>query len=141
MKNTLILLRGLLARLGVLIFTAGIFVSPCARAGLTINVNLYHDTIGYYFYPYLSEDTNAPFLPDGTYYVNSPQVPTGGSSEVFFETNDTLTGLGGSGSYYGDFNSFLYGITNGQWSILFTNNTVTNQYFFAVSVSGITSAV
>lgn len=139
MKSTIIFLRGQLARLGVLIFTAAIFVSLEARAGLTINVNLYHDTIGYYFYPYLSEDTTAPFLPDGTYYVNSPQVPTGGSGEVFFETNDTLTGLGGSGSYYGDFNSFLYGITNGQWSILFTNSTVTNQYFFTVSVSGITS--
>src|SRR5580658_248273 len=114
MKTTLIFLRSQLAWLGVLIFTAGIVVSPEAHAGLTINVNLYHDTIGYYFYPYLSEDNNPPFLPDGTYYVNSPQVPTNGSGEVFFETNNTLSGIGGGGNYYGDFDAFLYGITNGQ---------------------------
>ncbi len=104
-----------------------------------MDINLYHDEIGYYFYPNLSEDTNAPFLPDGTYYVNSPQVPTNGSGEVYYETNNTLSGLGGSGNYYYDFDSFMYGITNGQWSIVYSNNIVTNLFLFTVSVSGINS--
>jgi hypothetical protein len=124
----------------ILLFTTASFgLMPAAHAGLTVNVALYHDTIGYYFYPYLNEDTNPPFLPDGTYYVNSPQVPTNGSQLIFYETNNTLSGVSGGGNYYYDFDSFVYGITNGQWSILFTNSVATNQYFFTVSVSGIVS--
>jgi Concanavalin A-like lectin/glucanases superfamily len=139
MKN---ILKNRIARWST-VFLMSVFawlgLAPAARAGLTVNVSLYHDTFGYYFYPYLSEDTNLPSLPDGTYYVDSPQIPTNGSQQIFYETNNTLSGIGGGGSYYYDFASFIYGITNGQWSILFTNSVVTNQYFFTVSVSGITS--
>ncbi len=110
-----------------------------ARAGLTVDVHLYHDTYGYYFYPFLSADTNDPTFPDGTYMIASPQIPSGGSQLQYVATNSTLNYLGGGGNYYGDFDSFLYGITNGQWSILVTNALSTNVYTFTVSVSGVTS--
>src|ERR1035441_4439463 len=40
---------------------------------------------------------------------------------------------------YGDFNSAMQQITNGTWSILFTNATTTNLYTFTVSAPNMTS--
>ena len=128
-------------RLGLLCLLALSFGSPAARAGLTVEIHLYHDTYGYYFYPWLNANTNTPDFPTGNYMIASPQIPTNGSQLQYQATNNTLNFTGGGGNYYGDFNSFLYGITNGQWSIWVTNSTSTNQYKFTVSVSGITSNI
>ncbi len=112
---------------------------PAARAGLTVDVHLYHDTYGYYFYPWLNANANPPDFPTGNYMIASPQIPSNGSQLQYLATNNTLTFLGGGGNYYSDFNSFLYAITNGQWSIWVTNTTSTIQYNFTVTVTGVTS--
>jgi hypothetical protein len=118
------------------LFSLGV---PTARAGLTVDIHLYHDTYGYYFYPWLNANTNLPDFPTGNYEIASPQIPTGGSQLQYQATNNMLNYTGGGGNYYGDFNSFLFGITNGQWSIFVTNSTSTNQYQFTVTVTGVTS--
>jgi len=47
----------------------------CARAGLTVDIHLYHDSYGYYFYPWLSANAVAPNFPIGIYQIASPQIP------------------------------------------------------------------
>ena len=113
--------------------------APAARAGLTVDIHLYHDAYGYYFYPWLSPNATGPDFPDGVYMIASPQIPIGGSQLQYHATGGTLTYTGGGGNYYGNFDDFLYGITNGQWSIWVTNSTSTNQYQFTVTVNGVTN--
>jgi hypothetical protein len=139
MKSIIYGLSKHLFYLGLLILGAGFWVAPAARAGLTVDIHLYHDTYGYYFYPWLNVTTNTPNFPDGYYMIASPQIPTGGSQLQYQATNNTLNFVNGGGNYYGDFNSFLFGITNGQWSIFVTNSISTNQYKFTVTVTGVTS--
>ena len=137
MKTIIVFNGGRFVRLAILILSACFFATSAARAGLTVDVHLYHDEIGYYFYSYLSANTNLPGFPNGNYEVASPQIPANGSQLQYFATNNTISEVGGGGSYYGDFPSFMYGITNGQWSI--SNAASGLVYYFTVSVSGITS--
>jgi hypothetical protein len=123
----------------IFLLLAALMPASVARAGLTVDIHLYHDTYGYYFYPWLNTNTNLPNFPTGNYLIASPQIPTGGSQLQYQATNNSLNYLSGGGNYYGDFNSFLYGITNGQWTISVTNSTSTNQYHFTVRVTGLTS--
>jgi hypothetical protein len=139
MKTTTHAISTHLYSFGLLILAACLLFAPPARAGLTVDIHLYHDTYGYYFYPWLNANTNTPDFPTGNYMIASPQIPSNGSQLQYQATNNTLTFTGGGGNYYGDFNSFLYGITNGQWSIWVTNTTSTNQYNFTVTVTGVTS--
>ena len=139
MKHLLTKLIRRSAGAGLICLLALSFGSPAARAGLTVDIHLYHDNYGYYFYPWLNANTNAPGFPDGNYLIASPQSPTNGSSLQYQATNNTLGYATGGGNYYYDFNSFLYGITNGQWSIWVTNSISTNQYQFTVTVTGVTS--
>jgi hypothetical protein len=139
MKFIISVFSNCLFRLGLLTLVLWFSAVPTARAGLTVDIHLYHDTFGYYFYPWLSANTNTPNFPNGYYEIASPQIPTGGSQLQYQATNNTLSYATGGGNYYGDFNSFLYGITNGQWSIFVTNSASTNQYKFTVTVTGVTS--
>jgi hypothetical protein len=133
------LLQGLL--IGLVSWLMGV---SGARAGLTVDIHLYHDTIGYYTYPYLSTNGTTPDYPVGLYHIVTPDYPSGGSQLFFTATptnfifGDTNGNLGG-GTYYGDYNSLLHGITNGLWSIFVTNSTSTNEYDFAVAVTGLSS--
>ncbi|HVU08389.1 MAG TPA: LamG domain-containing protein [Verrucomicrobiae bacterium] len=138
MKSILISISKRLFHLGIVTLGLCLALAP-ARAGLTVDIHLYHDTYGYYFYPWLSTNSTTPDFPTGNYMIASPQIPTGGSQLQYQVTNDTLNFIGGGGNYYGDFDSFLYGITNGQWSIFVTNSVSTNQYNFTVTVTGVTS--
>jgi hypothetical protein len=121
------------------LLTAVVALALPARAGLTVDIHLYHDNYGYYFYPWLNTTTNLPGFPNGYYQIASPQTPTNGSQLQYVATNNTLSFVTGGGTYYGDFNSFLYGITNGQWSIVVTNGTTTTQYQFQVTATGFNS--
>ncbi len=121
----------------LLVLAVCLGLAPAARAGLTVDIHLYHDTYGYYAFPFLNANSTGPNFPDGNYLIISPQFPY--SQLQYQATNGVLNYMGGGGSYYGDFDSFLYGITNGQWSIWVTNSISTNQYQFAVTVSGVTS--
>lgn len=124
---------------------ASLLIAGSARAGLTVDVHLYHDNFGYYFYPFLSANTNLPDFPTGIYQIASPQIPTNGARLIYQATNNTISGCYnndcGGGSYYPTFDSMLYGVTNGLWSITVTNNTSTNLYFFPVEVTGLTSNI
>ncbi len=139
MKTTTHAFSTLLSGFGLLILAACLWFAPPVHAGLTVDIHLYHNTYGYYFYPWLSANASPPDFPDGNYMIASPQIPNGGSQLQYQATNNILTFTGGGGNYYGDFDSFLYGITNGQWSIWVTNSTSTNQYQFTVTVTGVTS--
>ena len=133
-----------LFKLGFL-FLVGVFsASPVARAGLTVNIHLYRDSYGYYFYPNLSTNAVAPDFPEGVYRIASWQYPTNGSVNYYHATNNSLlfgdgNGNYGSGHYYLDFDSLMNGLTNGLWSILVTNATSSNLYQFTVSATGLTS--
>jgi hypothetical protein len=116
-----------------------------APAGLTVDVHLYHDNYGYYFYPYLSANSTLPNFPDGIYQVASPQIPSGGSRLVYVASGGAINGCYnndcGGGSYYNSFDAMLYGITNGLWTITVTNAAATNVYSFPVTISGFNSNV
>ena len=119
--------------------------APLARGGLIVDVHFYHDSFGYYFYSWLNADTDLPNFPDGIYQIASPQIPANGSRLVYQATGGSLfqcyNGDCGGGSYYSTFDSMMYGVTNGLWSITVTNNTSTNIYFFSVAVTGLTSNI
>ena len=126
--------------LGILLF-AFLFNLPCARAGLTIDVHLYHDNIGYYFYPWLNTNAAPPAYPAGNYLVASPGVPASGSTMQYVATSSNLTFVTGGGTYYYDLGSAMQQITNGYWSIYVTNSTSTNQYKFTVHAPNLSSNV
>ncbi len=133
---------GMFSRALVLLTAVVALVLP-VRAGLTVDVHFYHDNFGYYFYPFLSANDSLPDFPTGIYQIASPQIPSGGSRLVYQATNNTISECYdndcGGGSYYGTFDTMLYGVTNGLWSITITNNTSTNVFFFSVAVTGLTS--
>ena len=128
-------------RFGLLCLLALSFGPPSAHAGLTVDIHLYHDNYGYYFYPWLNTNTNTPDFPTGNYMIASPQIPTNGSQLQYQATNNTLNYITGGGNYYYDFNLYLQGITNGLWSIWVTNGALTTQYQFRVTVTGLTSNI
>ena len=113
-----------------------------ARAGLTVEMHFYHYVGGYYCYPFLSTNTTLPNIPAGDYLIASPQVPANGTSLKYHATATTFDfGIGGDyggASVYSDFDSFLFGITNGLWSIWVTNGSTT-QYKFRVTATSLTS--
>ena len=51
MKSAIRFVSERLLNFATLIFAAGLFAAPTARAGLTVDIHLYHDNYGYYFYP------------------------------------------------------------------------------------------
>jgi len=131
---------------GALLYAAVacLFFAPAARAGLTIDLHLYHQSYGYYCYPFLNTNATSPGFPVGDYLVTSPQYPTNGSTLKYHAgTNSFDFGIGGDyggGAVYVDFDSFLRAMTNGLWSIYVTNGSTT-QYQFTVSISGLSSEV
>jgi hypothetical protein len=143
MKPVQLFFARIISRLLLPLAAAGMFAAGSARAGLTVDVHLYHDSIGYYFYPYLSANTNLPNFPTGIYQIASWQIPTNGSRLVYQATNNTISECYdndcGGGNYYYNFDAYLYAITNRPWSITVTNNTSTNIYYFKVKVTGLTS--
>ncbi|MGP8199191.1 MAG: hypothetical protein ACLQU4_06790 [Limisphaerales bacterium] len=124
---------------GPLMLAACLWFAPGVRAGLTVDIHSYHDVYGYVAYPYLYASTNTPNFPTGNYLIASPQYPANGSQIRYQAVNNTLSFIEGGGYYYDDFDSFIYGITNGQWSIWVTNGSSTTQYKFTVTATGFTS--
>jgi hypothetical protein len=73
------------------------------------------------------------------YIIYSPHQPTNGSWRQFEMTTNGLNLIAGGENGYGDFASLMQQITNGNWSILFTNATTTNLDRFTVSAPNMTS--
>ena len=132
-----------LLRLGFLAFALGIFAAPAARAGLTFEVDLRVQSQGqsYYFVTPLTTNATPPAAPLGAYIVSSPQWPTNGSSAQFQLTADGMSDGIYSPFGYGDFASVMQQITNGTWTILFTNATTTNLYTFTVSAPSMSASL
>jgi len=119
------------------------FGVPAGRAGLTLELHFYRNNEGgsYAFYTPLYTNSTAPAAPLGAYFISSPHEPTNGSVRGFFLTANGISDIPGADSehFYGDFDSAIYQITNGNWTILFTNATTTNVFQFQVTAQTITS--
>ena len=127
---------------GLLILAACLLFAPVAHAGLTFELYIYRNNQGqtYQFYTPLSTNSTAPDAPLGTYVINSPQWPTNGSTRSFELTTNGLNTTSGEEHWtYYDFDTVMQQITNGTWTILFTNATTTNLYTFTVSAPTMTS--
>jgi hypothetical protein len=125
------------------VFFAGIMLTPMVRAGLTLQFYIYRADQGraYVFYTPLMTNDIAPAAPLGSYTVTSPNWPASGSVRQFELTTSGMQDVvfGDSEYSYNSFNEALDEITNGTWTILFTNAVTTNLYTFQVSAAGISS--
>ena len=120
-----------------------VLASPATRAGLTFTLDIYVQNQGrqYVFYTPLVTNSILPAAPLGSYFISSPQWPTNGSTRGFQMTADGLTNIYSADSEngYRDFATALQQITNGNWTILFTNATTTNHFTFKVGAPNVTS--
>ena len=141
MNNILIKSARQSVRFGLLCLLALSFGLPAARAGLTFDLRLIRDQQGqsYIFYVEFYTNSTPPAAALGTYQINSPQQPTNGSSRKLELTSTGMNFIDGWSSSYSAFNSVMDQITNGNWTIVFTNATTTNYFQFAVSAPDITS--
>ena len=133
MKTTTHAIPTHLSGFGLLILAVCLLFAPPARAGLSVNMHLYHDNNGYFAFPLLSTNTVTSNNPSNTYFVSS--LP--GNIHGELDAGSTFP-QAGSG-YFGTLGSLFQELTNGNWSLRITNNTSTNQYSFTVSVTGVTS--
>jgi subtilase family serine protease len=131
-----------LLRLGLVVtlcFLAapGVHAGPAlSGAGLTLEMNVvrYHQS-GYDFYPNLTTNTTSSEFSFGDYGIASSGSPGSGSSGLYhFDTNG-FNQIGGGTWGYGDFDSMMFQLTNGTWSLFVTNATTTNVYHFTVTAN------
>src|ERR1017187_9415484 len=143
MNNTLNKSFRHILRSGLLCLIALSFETHDARAGLSLTIDLYRTLQAqtYVFYTPLATNAVTPAAALGTYVISSPGWPASGSRIGFEMTSSGLSDRTefDSENSYGDFNSAMQQITNGTWSILFTNATTTNLYTFTVSAPTINS--
>lgn len=120
-----------------------LFAAPLVRAGLTFDVQFlrYQEGQSYRFYTPLNTNSTAPAAAQGTYVIYSPQflASTNGAFRAFTIDSNGVNTIAGQEIPYPDFDSAMQQITNGTWSILFTNATTTNYYTFTVSAPNMTS--
>ena len=69
--------------------------APTARAGLTMDLYLYHQTDGYYFYPWFNVNSTPPDYPLGGYVVTSPANPIAATTSVFLADTNGLNWIAG----------------------------------------------
>ena len=134
MKTTIISrvrrpLRRILFALGL-----GLLAAPAVRAGLTMEMDVIrYDPNGFYFSPNLTTNFTGATVPFGDYNVVSPGAPAVGASQLYhFDTNG-FNYVSGYPNGYGDYNSMMHDLTNGNWTIYFTNSVMTNIYYFTVT--------
>ncbi|MEJ0089375.1 MAG: LamG-like jellyroll fold domain-containing protein [Limisphaerales bacterium] len=116
-----------------MLFSLGV---PTGHAGLSLEMNViryHHD--GYYFYPNLMTNSTAPEVPFGDYYISSLNAPTNGASVSYHFDANGFNQNGGSTWGYGDFDSMIHELTNGNWRIYVTNSVITNVYYFTVTAN------
>jgi hypothetical protein len=136
MKDLRLLPLNRLTRLSAFCITALLLITPFARAGLSLEMNVirFHQ-YGYYFSPNLTTNNTAPNVTFGDYFIASFGYPTNGSSALYrFDTNGFSQVTGGSYGF-GDFDGMIHELTNAPWSIYVTNSVTTNVYRFAVTAN------
>jgi hypothetical protein len=100
-----------------------------ARAGLTFTVDLirYDQGNSYRFYTPLHTNSTSPAAPLGMYFISSPfysaEQTTSGSWRQMEVTAAGVTDIAGVENPYPDFQAIMNQITNGTWTLLFTNAT------------------
>lgn len=137
MKTPYCFYRWLRSQIGLLTFACLTVSFIPARAGLTFNLQISHGYGYYYCYPSFFTNSTPPDASQGGYVISSPtnawtwayQLTGAGMSYASYINN----------SSYGNFDAFLNQLTNGNWTILFTNAVTTNLYTFNVSVTGVDS--
>lgn len=118
----------------------GLFFAARSHAGIDLEVRIYRFAEnGYVFYTPLNTNALAPAAPLGTYFIYSPHQPTNGSWRMLELTANGFDTTGGSESVANTFNALVDQITNGLWTIMYTNSVVTNFYYFKVNAGTITS--
>lgn len=105
-----------------------------ARAGLTFTLDLYVTQGTYVFYTPLNTNATMPDAAMGTYNIYSPEFPTNGSWREMVYDNTGMNTVAGSENNYPNLAAALYQITNGTWTMVFSNATTTNTYHFTVSL-------
>src|SRR5579871_1477770 len=122
----------ILCRCGVLFTFLAIcfFTTYHAHAGLTFELHVVRFQAGqtYKFFTPLNTNATAPAAAQGTYVIYSPQflASTNGAFRAITIDSNGVNTISGEEITYPDFNSVMQQITNGTWSILFTNATTTN---------------
>lgn len=123
----------------LLCLAAFLFVGSSAHAGLTLELHLLRFSHGqaYRFFTPLTTNSAVPAASQGTYFISSPfysptQTTNGSWRAIVVDTNGANT-VDGTENVYFSFDSFMNQITNGPWTMVFTNNTTTNVYHFTVS--------
>jgi PKD repeat protein len=138
MKNFFSTIRAATAAAAALFFLSGL----SARAGLTMQLQLFREGHYYAINPNLVTNDTPPNVPFGDYLLVSPGYETNGSAVTLLFEYDTngfnQISRGGSGGFSvfdaPDFaNSFIQNVTNGQWAIFETNDLTTNAYTFTIS--------
>ena len=131
--------------IGLLCLLALAFHPPNTHAGLTFNVDVYRNNHGTYFnfYTPISANTTSPDPAVGVYFISSPQWPASGSTRAYEMTPNGFNpnAISGQETGYGDYASMMQQITNGTWTILFTNATTTNLFTFTVSAPDMDSSL
>jgi len=136
MKISCLRERHNLLKLSVYCFALFLFAASSLRAGLTMQLHIYSSPGPFYvFYTPLLTNTIAPAAPLGTYIIRSPQWPTNGSQRGYDLTANGLVDRYefDSENGYGSLASTVAAVTNGLWSVIYTNETTTNQFNFQVS--------
>ncbi|MDW8310338.1 MAG: LamG domain-containing protein, partial [Verrucomicrobiales bacterium] len=131
--------RRMLSRSCALVVLGLSLGSTPLRAGLTVDLHTYRGQWGFVTYGWLSTNALSPAPAFGHYLIRSPHYPTNGSVLQYEMGAAGLTFLWGSGAGVSTFNEFMVGLTNGPWTIQFTNNTTTNVYTFTVTATGLSS--
>jgi hypothetical protein len=107
-----------------------------ARAGVTIQIQIYNYDNYYFVQPWLSGNSIAPLCPVGIYTVSPPNFPASGTAMQFQSTDglslNYLTSIINSPDFT-DLPSTMAAITNGHWTLQITNAASTNTYTFTVS--------
>ncbi|MGO8765627.1 MAG: LamG-like jellyroll fold domain-containing protein, partial [Limisphaerales bacterium] len=132
----------------LMLIAACLGFAPTVHAGLTIEIHVVRFNEGqlYKFFTPLYTNSIGPAATQGTYFISSPfysalQTTNGSWRELQVTTNiaNGVNTLNGTENSYPDFNSVMAQITNGAWTIVFTNDTTTNTYTFTVSAPDVTS--
>ena len=134
---------------GFLCLAACLWFALPARAGLTfvLEFSLLTANDGTYYYAFnpWSTTTNAtaPAAPYGDYFMVSPGYPSSNEVSALFHYDSTNGfGLQNAGyNYIYDFADIMGKLTNGNWTIYFTNLNTTNVtiYNFKVTAPGFTT--
>ncbi len=131
-------------RIVLLIAVASLFTVPALHAGVTFNLTI---TPGFFDTWSTTTNSTGPNPPFGGYLMVSPGYPTNNqtTSGFTYDTNgwNLLYNGSSSASFVPDFNTLMSSITNGQWTLFYTNAVTTNVtiYHFTVSAPTITSNI